>query len=106
MAPAYKEVLREEEAAKRIHPNFFGWRKDVVLFGDDRDGFGPKWLAEKTVDEYCIYCPYYYLFLPAGRCSGAYVEIVDGTQHVIAHAPRTLFTRKNSRAVCTSGEKN
>lgn len=104
MATAYLEVLTEDEAVRRIGPEYKGYGHDVAVFGDGSEEIGIAYRHEKVESDVCRYCHQNPIFLPTGRCSGLRIKKVDGIHMVIAEAPKTLFTRRNGIARCRTGE--
>lgn len=100
MAVAYVEILREDEAALRIHPNVKGWHREVAVFGSGLDQKGAEQLRERVYDAHCVWCSNNENSVPDGKCTGAYIEDVDGKKAVIARTRGRRFTRKSRLATC------
>ena len=100
MNPAYKEILPEDAAALRINHNFQDWRREVAWFGGGLDEKDATELEARVYDECCIFCSNNEGVFPDGKCSGVYIEHVDGKDCVIAHTRGRRFTRKSRLATC------
>ncbi len=100
MTAVYLEVLSERQAVQRIGPQYEGYKHDVAVFGDGSDTISLDYKREEIENDYCLYCSHNPLFLPTARCTGVFIEEVDGVPQAIAEAPHTLFTRRNALACC------
>jgi hypothetical protein len=81
-----------------------GYGHDVVVFEEAREESDLTYTVEKVTDTYCTWCRQNKFIWPEGKCTGAFIKLMRGTNAVIAEAPKTIFTRTNAIASCKEEE--